>query len=280
MPKSILIDLSNRKFGRLAVLERAPNLKPKEPRWHCRCDCGELRTITGKNLRNGNSTSCGCFRKERTIETQRKRLTTHGQSKSLQSDSSPEWRTWMGMITRCRPQHDATGRYGKRGIRVCQRWLDAFENFLEDMGKRPPGIHGDGPAYSLGRIDNDGPYSPENCRWETWKQQQRNRSSNYLITAFGKTMTLQDWAEETNINKMTLRYRFVRGWKPEDALTRATEHIRYITAFGRTLSLQDWAEEKGLNQTTLWCRIQRGWEPERALSKPPMVIPNRRRVPR
>lgn len=182
----------------------------------------------------------------------------------------------MGMITRCRPQHDRHGRYGKRGIRVCKRWRDSFENFLADMGPRPLGMRGKRPAYSLGRIDNDGPYNLKNCRWETWEQQQRNRSSNHIVTAFGRTMTIQDWAEEKGINKTSLRERIVAGWEPEVAMTKPMRQELIVVAFGRTQTLRTWSLEKGMNPTTVWCRIQRGWSSERALSEPANYMPNRR----
>ena len=101
--------------------------------------------------------------------------------------------------------------YGGRGITVCARWQD-FANFFADMGERPANC-------TLDRIDNDGPYSPENCRWATQKEQTNNRRRNRMITFGGETKTLQQWAERTGINHSTILMRFKLGWPVERALT-------------------------------------------------------------
>ena len=128
---------------------------------------------------------------------------------------TPTYTTWLCMIGRCyHPANDAFARYGAKGIVVCDRWKD-FQNFFADMGERPEG-------QTLDRIDSKGNYEPSNCRWATGKEQHRNKSSNRLITAFGRTQCLSAWAEEFGIDKRTLRSRLVRGnTSPEDALTKS-----------------------------------------------------------
>ncbi len=124
------------------------------------------------------------------------------------------------MIRRCtRPNSRAYANYGGRGIRVCDRWL-TFENFIADMVQRPVG-------HSLDRIDNDGPYSPENCRWATDIEQHRNRRDNRLETFRGQTKTLAEWAEEFGIRYATLHSRITKqGWSFERALTEPVRAVR------------------------------------------------------
>jgi len=130
---------------------------------------------------------------------------------------SPTYNTWRGMLDRCRSStHVSYHNYGGRGIKVCDRWLgdQGFQNFLEDMGPRPSSAH------SLDRIDNDGHYCPENCRWADRETQGNNQRTNRLITAFGRTQTLAQWSKEVRISHATLRTRIVKcGWESERALT-------------------------------------------------------------
>lgn len=130
---------------------------------------------------------------------------------------------WMDMRSRCNnPNNQAFHNYGGRGIKVCQGW-DSFENFLRDMGERPEGL-------TLDRWpDNNGDYCPSNCRWATYKQQQRGRRNNRLVTAFGETRTLSEWAEERDLKAGTLRHRLERGLTPEQALEKSLPngHVGY-----------------------------------------------------
>jgi len=121
---------------------------------------------------------------------------------------------WHGIISRCTKEiSEKFHRYGGRGITICSRWMESFEAFATDMGPRPEG-------YTVEREDNDGPYSPENCRWATRQDQARNRTTNRVITAFGVTKTLTEWAETSGLHRDTIVRRLKDGFSPESAVSR------------------------------------------------------------
>lgn len=133
------------------------------------------------------------------------------------TDDPKYYDIWVQMRARCNnPNHPSFKWYGARGIFVCERW-NSFQTFAEDMGERPEGMQ-------IDRIDNDGNYEPENCRWVTSTENHRNRRGNRLLTAFGETKTMAEWLEDDRcaVSKNTLKNRVFRGWPDEEAITSPT----------------------------------------------------------
>jgi hypothetical protein len=193
------------KFGYLTTIERSGR------KWLCECICGNRKFIASANLAYGEkpTKSCGCMH----IELIRKARTIHGMSIKSDTDEYRTFVAWQAMIWRCTNKNRKDyQRYGGRGIRVCDRWSE-FSNFISDMGLKKNGT-------SLGRIDNDGNYCPENCKWESPTQQARNKVTSHNITFQGKTQTIIAWAEELGISKSALWHRIAKGWSPERALTQ------------------------------------------------------------
>lgn len=193
------IDLTGKRFGRWTVLAHSPVEKPGSSRWHCRCDCGREKThVLYSGLVRGSSMSCGCLRAEK----RKKGLPLHLQH----NQRNPMWSTYMTIKTRCyNPNHPTYKNYGGRGIKMCGRWLNSFEAFAEDMGWEKP------EGHQIDRIDNDGDYSPENCRWATRMEQAANRRSNIRVEWGGKKMNLIDVARFENVDYMILRHRLSQG---------------------------------------------------------------------
>lgn len=189
------LDLTGQKFGEWTVLEKGDIGQNGAIYWKCRCSCGTELSVQAGGLRNGHSESCG---HDRTI---------HGYS------LTPTGAAWYGLKQRCNnPKDKNYMSYGGRGIKVCERWLERFENFLEDMGPSP------GKGMSIDRIDVHGNYEPNNCRWATRSEQQRNRRNNPRAEYEGKLVTLVELSERFKISYRALKYRLDNGWEINEAL--------------------------------------------------------------
>lgn len=176
-------EITGKQFGRLIAIRRAPSSSGHGgAMWLCKCECGKKKIAALRHLRYGLIRSCGCLR----IETQ-KAAKSHGYFLNGQK-STPTYNSWAGMRARCGNDGNQDYRnYGGRGIKVCDRW-DKFENFLSDMGEKPSS------AYSLDRIDNEGNYTPKNCRWATSKEQCANRRLKQL-------RDFEDWQIKEEYNR-------------------------------------------------------------------------------
>jgi hypothetical protein len=164
----------------------------------------------------------------------------------------PEYKIWQSMRQRCNNSNNAAyPNYGGRGIMICDRW-DDFTKFYEDMGPRPTS------RYCLDRVDNEGNYCPENCRWATYVEQNRNRRSNKIILHEGQSQCLEKWAETFGISSDTILKRLDRGWKVDEALTTPIQ-FQEITYNGDTRSVEEWAKISGISATCLRRRIRSGW---------------------
>jgi len=194
-------------FGRLtaiAPVERATN---KRIKWLCICQCGTEVSVEAQSLHLGKTKSCGCIHSEVLI----KRNSSHGRV------ATPEYYSWGDLIQRCdNPNNIGYHNYGGRGITYDKRW-SSFELFFKDMGKKPTRKH------TLDRMNNEGNYKKNNCRWATRAEQSRNTRRNRHITAFGETQLLCEWAREGGVASPLIAYRLDHGWSPERAVSRSTE---------------------------------------------------------
>lgn len=203
-------DLTGKRFGRLIVLQRAQNLVSKSGRnyirWMCQCNCGNICTVLGDNLKYGRTLSCGCYKKEHLSSLK----STHGQT------DSRLYGVWQSMKARCYNAHSTHyDRYGGRGISLCDEWKNSFQTFSDWATQ-----NGYRDGLSIERIDNDGDYTPDNCRWATMKEQANNRESNVRIAYRGEEHTATEWAAIVHISAKTLFSRIYAGWSVERVLSK------------------------------------------------------------
>lgn len=180
--------------------------------WLFECDCGN-ETITRPDwVRLGKVLSCGCYRAERAGERMVKIATTHGHSSNGKLTS--EYNSWRNMRDRCNlPSSESYKSHGGRGITVCEQW-SSFQTFLSDMGPKPT------PKHTIGRMDNDGNYEPDNCEWETSNQQMRNRTDTRWVEYQGRKMSLAEACELSGQTRTRVNARLRLGWTIERALTQ------------------------------------------------------------
>lgn len=195
-------DETGKTFGRLTVVTFHGHCGTTAL-WLCRCDCGNIAIVAGSKLRNGHTSSCGCFR----VEATRNKFTTHGRSKTK------EYKLWRSMKERCYNKNcEGYQWYGARGVIICDRWLASFESFFSDMGLCPAGL-------TIERIDCNGNYEPSNCTWATEREQGYNKRTTKRVIAFGRLQNLMQLERVAGLEAATIRNRLYLGWSPERAAT-------------------------------------------------------------
>ena len=201
------VDLTGKRFGKLIVIKRADDyVSPSgyvAVNWLCQCDCGEQTVVRGCNLKSGSSTSCGC---ERIVHPNRLR---HGDTRTRLHS------IWKGMRRRCYDQNDINYKdYGARGITVCSAWHE-YESFKDWALSN--GYH---DSLTIDRIDNNGNYSPDNCRWTDKITQANNTRGNHMLEYNGETHTMAEWSRISGVPYHRLKDRINKlGWDIERALT-------------------------------------------------------------
>lgn len=199
-------NILGKRFGRLTVVSFFKIIK-NQAYWTCLCDCGKTKNIKSANLSIGSTSSCGCLIKDVISDIHFK----HGESGK---SKTVEYETWKSIKARCyNIKNEHYIDYGGRGITMCDEWINSFDVFLADMGRRPS------PKHSIDRIENDKGYYKENCRWATRKEQSNNRRNNVFLTFNNQTLSINEWAKKTNIKRMTISARIKHGWTLEKALT-------------------------------------------------------------
>jgi len=202
-------DLTGQRFGRLIVLEFAHNQGGTH--WRCLCDCGNKTTVRSNSLKGGATHSCGCLIRENNKANPNRY--THGQASK--STLTQLYTAWINMKARCYNNSNRQFHvWGGRGITVCDRWRNSFVAFHEDMGDPPT------PQHSIDRIDVNGNYEPNNCRWATPQQQGSNRRNIRSLTYKGETRGVSEWSRKLDIPISTIANRMGRNLPPEQCLSR------------------------------------------------------------
>ena len=215
------VDLTNLKFGRLYVIGIAGKVVNDSGYsrfiWTCVCSCGNFTHADGRGLRNGKTLSCGCFQAERAAFYHFK----HGEASRHRT--TIEYKRWSAMKTRCLyPSQPAYKHYGGRGIKICTRWLESFDNFLQDMGRCPDG-------FTLERKDTNGNYEPRNCVWADQDTQSNNRRNNRILSMNGQSKTVCQWAKFIGVRPQLICDRINKlGWDTERALTEPNHAKRNL----------------------------------------------------
>lgn len=255
---TIARDIIGEKFGRLKAIKFFEKKnKNNSDYWLWKCDCGNEKVILKTHVTSGSIVSCGCYQLEKT--------TKHGLHKTR------FYNIWGQIKQRCLNRDNKNyHHYGGRGITVCDRWLK-FKNFRDDMYESyldHKGKYGR-KNTSIDRIDVNGNYCPENCKWATVEEQNNNTRYNILITYNGETLTLTEWSNKLNINRDTLVYRHKKGWKDDDIITRPKNyHGRQITYKNKTQNFSQWERELGMSLGLISRRLDLNWTIEDAITKP------------
>lgn len=211
LPKRVK-NLTGMRRGKLVAKFYIGTLPNRHANWLCACDCGRKHEVDGATFLRGSCLSCGCYRDSQVSAAN----STHGMT------GTPEYQAWLSIKQRTtNAKHKAYRRYGGRGIKMWEGWLDDFPAFFAHVGLRPS------PLHSLDRIDNEKGYVPGNLAWRTQTEQQRNRSTNKLITFGNESLTAGQWGERIGVSDCAIWARIrIWGWSIEKAVTTPSKRIR------------------------------------------------------
>ncbi|MGG0718681.1 hypothetical protein ABE096_13950 [Robertmurraya massiliosenegalensis] len=244
-------DLTGKVFGKLIVMEFSRNVKSGErlrKYWLCKCECGNMHEVRTDSLTSGNVISCGCVKNE---QNKVNLVKNHRHKMS----GTRLYRIWQKMKDRCyNPNVRSYENYGERGIKLCDEWLipDNFFDWALSSGYKD--------GLTIDRIDNDGNYEPNNCRWSTPKEQARNRSTNVKVNFQGKEMTLVEAAEMSGFSYGALNARYNKGIREEKLFLPIADQgeSREVDYNGKIITLRELANITGINLNTLKSRWRAG----------------------
>lgn len=221
MKKLNIQEYIGKKYGRLTILKESGFVqysKTKMRKVLCKCDCGKEKEIDLNSIKRGKSTSCGCFNKE----FAKQNSTKHGMSMLYTGVKHPDYCIWTKLKSRClNPKDKSYKHYGGRGIKICDRWLNSFENFINDLGWRPS------KKYSLERIDYNKDYCPENCKWILKSEQSKNSRRVKLVEYQGYFHCLTDLCKQLNLPYSTMRHRVYDLKIPFNEAIKYPQHYKF-----------------------------------------------------
>lgn len=228
-------------FGKLTVIDKK-KVRKNAYRYLCECECGNERSLPHNALARGNNKSCGCLSFK------------HGMT------GTRIYETWKNIKRRCdEPDNKSYDIYGGRGITYDERWSE-FDPFYEDMKD------GYSDNLTIDRIDPDGNYTKENCRWADKEEQANNTRTNVYVEYKGETLTVAELCRKYDFNYDVVRHRLLRGQPLEEAIEPVTRET--LDFNGKTKTVTEWAELYGMTYHQLKKRLMRGWSVERAITQP------------
>lgn len=255
-----MLDITGRRFFRLVAIERDESKNDgRHIFWKCKCDCGNEIVVRKDSLLSGHAKSCGCYLAERYIDGH---LKTHGMS------DSRLYKTWISMRRRCYANSDSSYQaYGGRGITICEEWKNNFQAFADWAYANGYNENKNRRYQSIDRIDVNGNYCPDNCRWADCETQNYNKRVTRKIVVEGKEKTLKDIEKEYGIPMSTLRSRYkkyksgkytVEDMISKEKICKPHKNNTFIEVDGVTKRLCDWERETGIGRKTIMNRYKRG----------------------